>query len=152
MLMDPKSTPVVELSPRPGKGPLRKQKSPSQKASFHGQAAPLNRSSWRCLRGLLLLYPLSGSHRTDNGVTDRIRAQRRWDVSKASSERTRCVCGGGGQRAGSQGAELGSICFLQCSCPRCAVTQRPPFLPLASDCKQRCHWVLNTTQSENARA
>lgn len=51
MLMDPKSTPVVELSPRPGKGPLRKQKSPSQKASFHGQAAPLNRSSWRCLRG-----------------------------------------------------------------------------------------------------
>lgn len=121
MLMDPKSTSVVELSPRPGKGPLRKQKSPSQKASFHGQAAPLNRSSWRCLRGLLLLYPLSGSHRADNGVTDRIRAQRRWDVSKASSERrTRCVCVWGGAKGrksrGRTWLNLFSPMFLSTLC------------------------------------
>lgn len=33
------------------------------------------------------------------------------------------------------------ICFLQCSCLCCAVPQRPPFLLLASDGKQRAGGV-----------
>lgn len=47
------------------------------------------------------------------------------------------VGGGGGATRGRQ-----LICFLQCLCLCCAIPQRPPFLPLASDYKQRAGEVV----------
>lgn len=46
--------------------------------------------------------------------------------------------GGGGEA--TRGRKL--ICFLQCLCLCCAIPQRPPFLPLASDCKERAGGVV----------
>lgn len=161
MLMDTKSSTMVELCPKPWQGIWRKQKCFFQRAALHGQDAP-NKYSLRWIWGdLLLQWPFvilfQASHRAGNGVTDIIRAQRRWEVSKASSER----------RIRQEGRNRKLRCrtwlslFFSRFTSMLCFSWRPPFLTLASDWKQRaggaclgahrCHWVLNTTQSKNTR-